>query len=401
MPSRLMIGSDPEFAVKRRGSRRVEYAARVISGGTSSSARIGVDGAQDVGELRPPPSYSPEQHIQEIEDLVAELVATYPDMNFYGGGSHGSSPVGGHIHFSGAGIIGSNIRRSSHVIRCLDAFLALPVMMIEGKKASRGRRRSYGTLGDVRRQPHGGFEYRTLPSWLVSKEAATAVLQIAWMIVKCQDEISPEDVDRVGVHSHTRRFYNCDKDFFEPRMEIVYQVLQSLSLASQYETAIDFFKKVRAKKKPRWRQGKPFNRRWGLHKRPDRRRTSAGRQKRRRSRRFQVVGTPTDYRTEYIAEQILRQNIESNTRTTYQLYGLADYRDIDIAISSTGRRTITSHLVSSAMGMGFRIQLNTNFGRDPSPGVVRIGLSLRARENQPSSLVVLLRHIITHLEAEN
>jgi hypothetical protein len=33
-------------------------------------------------------------------------------------------------------------------------------------------------LGDYRQQPHGGFEYRTLPSWLVSPAAAKAAFAL-------------------------------------------------------------------------------------------------------------------------------------------------------------------------------------------------------------------------------
>ena len=42
----------------------------------------------------------------------------------------------------------------------------------------------YGALGDYRPQPHGGFESRTLPSWLVSPAAAKAAFALALLCAR-------------------------------------------------------------------------------------------------------------------------------------------------------------------------------------------------------------------------
>lgn len=398
MTTRLMIGSDPEFAVKRKGDRRATRAINVIEG--SVRDKIGLDGCPDVGEFRPDPATTVAGHIQNIEELVVELVSKHPTYFFYAGSSHSRYPIGGHIHFSGPGC--GAVTPSSKVVKCLDAFLAVPVMMMEGKKAARSRRRLYGRLSDSRQQPHGGFEYRTLPSWLISKDMAKAVLEVAFLIVQCKSEISQEAIDEVGLDAYgaMRRFNSCDKHFFKPKMETIFATLRGLSKANLVMESIDYLETFIDERKS-WKQGKSFNRRWQLHLRDDSRATSQGRTRprRRASRRFRIVGTPGDLMTEEIAAGIRAAGIEGTSRTTYQLYGLSDHHeDVDITISETGI-TLTNELIGSARGMGLHIQQNTNFGRAPPMRTVRIGITRRARAMRENAVTVLLRHIITQLES--
>jgi hypothetical protein len=80
-------------------------------------------------------------------------------------------PIGGHIHFS-------QIPLTSRFIRALDNYLTLPLFLMESP-ASLTRRSKYGFLGDVREQFHGGFEYRTPPSWLVRPRVAKGILSLS------------------------------------------------------------------------------------------------------------------------------------------------------------------------------------------------------------------------------
>jgi hypothetical protein len=84
--------------------------------------------------------------------------------------------LGGHIHISGAPL-------TSRLLRLLDSYAAFPLALIEDP-AGRARRPRYGTLGDFRQQPHGGFEYRTLPSWLISPAAAKAGFALALLCAR-------------------------------------------------------------------------------------------------------------------------------------------------------------------------------------------------------------------------
>lgn len=83
-------------------------------------------------------------------------------------------PLGGHLHFSGVSLNGA-------LLRALDNYLALPLALLEDKRATR-RRPHYGNLGDFRRQSYGGFEYRTLPSFLISPQLAKGVIGMAFLI---------------------------------------------------------------------------------------------------------------------------------------------------------------------------------------------------------------------------
>jgi hypothetical protein len=51
--------------------------------------------------------------------------------------------------------------------------------MIENPRSASLRRKRYGNLADFRIKKYGGFEYRTLGSWLVSPEITRGVLCLA------------------------------------------------------------------------------------------------------------------------------------------------------------------------------------------------------------------------------
>ena len=69
----------------------------------------------------------------------------------------------------------SRIWLTSRLLRVLDNYLALPFILIEDQN-TKLRRPRYGFLGDFRRKTHGGFEYRTLPSWIVSPRITKGVI---------------------------------------------------------------------------------------------------------------------------------------------------------------------------------------------------------------------------------
>ena len=84
-------------------------------------------------------------------------------------------PIGGHIHFS-------QIQLTTDLLHALDTYLAIPDLLVEGSHRSRRRRRRYGYLGEYRLEGHGGFEYRTLSSWITTIHRAQATLSLAKII---------------------------------------------------------------------------------------------------------------------------------------------------------------------------------------------------------------------------
>ncbi|MCZ4142661.1 hypothetical protein BZG17_33240, partial [Escherichia coli] len=101
-------------------------------------------------------------------------------------------PLGGHVHFSG-------ITLNGELLRTLDNYLALPLAMLQDPRGD-ARRPRYGALGDFRLKSHGGFEYRTLPSFLVSPLVAKGVVGLAGLIASNYRRLRQRPLAWAAVH---------------------------------------------------------------------------------------------------------------------------------------------------------------------------------------------------------
>jgi len=181
----LLIGADPEFVLVTP-SGRIAAASRFFGEGVGGAAgsdalRIGRRVLYPVAELRPAPAADPAALAAHLRRLLLRAAAKVSDPSLRW--VAGAMPVpglalGGHIHISGAPL-------TTRLLRLLDSFAAIPLALIEDP-AGRARRPRYGSLGDYRLQPHGGFEYRTLPSWLVSPAAAKSAFALALLCAREQ-----------------------------------------------------------------------------------------------------------------------------------------------------------------------------------------------------------------------
>jgi len=178
---RVMLGADPEFLLLSPQGK-VVYADRFLTrDGAVGCDAIVLSGHRVIlplAELRPQPSTDPRvltRNLQETMQLASRAITDESLAWLSGGMPAGGYPLGGHIHFSRCWL-------NAHLLRALDNYLALPLILIEGATTG-GRRPRYGSLGDFRRKPHGGFEYRTLPSWLQTPDIAYGVLTLASLIV--------------------------------------------------------------------------------------------------------------------------------------------------------------------------------------------------------------------------
>lgn len=179
----LLIGADPEFVLVTPAGK-VASASRFFGAGVGGAAGadavlIGRRLLYPVAELRPEPADSPAALAANVRRLLLRAAQRISDPALRW--AAGAMPVpglalGGHIHLSGAPL-------TSRLLRLLDSYAAFPLALIEDP-AGRARRPRYGTLGDFRQQPHGGFEYRTLPSWLVSPAAAKAAFALALLCAR-------------------------------------------------------------------------------------------------------------------------------------------------------------------------------------------------------------------------
>ncbi|GKU79368.1 hypothetical protein [Paenibacillus sp. L3-i20] len=180
---RILIGADPEF-VLLMPSGKVAPASRFFGDGAYGAAGadamlVGRRLLYPVAELRPAPAETPAALAANVRRLLARAATKISDPTLRW--VAGAMPVpglalGGHIHLSGAPLTG-------RLLRMLDSCAAYPLALVEDP-AGRGRRPRYGALGDFRPQPHGGFEYRTLPSWLVSPAAAKAAFALALLCAR-------------------------------------------------------------------------------------------------------------------------------------------------------------------------------------------------------------------------
>lgn len=177
----VLLGADPEFVLKDSRTGKLTYPSEYLA----KEGNLGYDERSELrqgqffplAEIRPNPEYCPVQLTENIRSILIQALAIIPPhIEWLAGSLHfGQYQIGGHIHFS-------NLKLNSRLLRALDNYLAIPIFLIEDPRTSATRRRQYGWIGSVRSKPHGGFEYRTPGSWLVSPEITLGCLCLAKII---------------------------------------------------------------------------------------------------------------------------------------------------------------------------------------------------------------------------
>ncbi|MET3288602.1 UNVERIFIED_CONTAM: hypothetical protein ABID98_001172 [Brevibacillus sp. OAP136] len=236
--SEVVLGADPEFAL-RDPSGQMAFASRYVG----RSGTIGYDAVRfrekpsallhPLVELRPKPSADPNELFVEMYRTM-RLAATKkiaPELEWIAGGMpFDGYPIGGHIHFSGIALNASFVRK-------LDTYLALPLMLLEDGGCQR-RRPRYGFFGDVREKSYGGFEYRTLPSWLVTPRVAKGILALAKVVATHHRELRQDPLRRILVQS---AYYQGDKTTIRPIVRGLWRELSLLSTYQTYRQSLDPF----------------------------------------------------------------------------------------------------------------------------------------------------------------
>ncbi|OXM87933.1 putative amidoligase domain-containing protein [Paenibacillus rigui] len=207
----VMLGADPEF-VLRNPQGKIIFASRFME----KDGPVGCDAIvlpsfrkiYPLAELRPEPSRDIGQLLKNIHRTMQNASRKISDESLEwlaGGMPVKGFPLGGHIHFSGVPL-------SSEFLRVLDNYLALPLVLLEDTTTGL-RKPRYGFLGDFRRQRHGGFEYRVLPSWLVSPRLARGVLSLAKLIADHYRQLRSRPLDEPLVQE---AYYLGDKQRIRP-----------------------------------------------------------------------------------------------------------------------------------------------------------------------------------------
>lgn len=236
--SEVVLGADPEFALRDAEGRMVLASDYLGKNGT-----VGCDSTRyreelalhqhPLVELRPDPSYDPDELFVAIYHalLLAKRKIVTSDLEWIAGGMpFAGYPAGGHIHFSGTWL-------NVHLMRKLDEYLSLPLALIEDEGCQR-RRPRYGFLGDVREKAHGGFEYRTLPSWLVTPIVTRGILHLAKLVATHHWQLQAQSMLRLRVQ---KAFYTGEKELLKPIVRSIWQELSGLAAYRQSKRQLDAF----------------------------------------------------------------------------------------------------------------------------------------------------------------
>jgi hypothetical protein len=230
--SGLLMGMDPEFIILRESTGRVVPASRYLpTDGVAGcdAGPPGTRGAFPVAELRPQPRGEPRALLAQLMSAAALADRLIADRSLRwraGGMPLTGWALGGHLHFSG-------VTLTAPLLRALDNYLALPMLLLEDVRAG-ARRPRYGVLGDFRTQPHGGFEYRTLPSFLVSPVIAKGAVYLAHLIVSHYEDLTQRPLDREDLHI---AYYSGDKS---PLRVAIPPLLAQLRSLGGYEIAAPY-----------------------------------------------------------------------------------------------------------------------------------------------------------------
>lgn len=256
---RFLMGTDLEFMLRSAQGRMV-LASKYLP----RKGRVGCDDrsiAQDgerfpLAEVRPDPAATPEELIANIRETLSEaqqlirarniqwLAGSMPFKNF---------PLGGHIHFS-------DLPYSSRLVKVFDTYLGLPLMMIEANTTASKRRPKYGFLGDVRFKSHGGFEYRTPGSWLVSPEVALAVSALAYVVAVHHRDLTES---LFTSPQKQRQFYLADKRELNEDFQRIWREIESTSTYRRYQGVLRIFPEM-VSQGISWNEAVDIRRTWGL-----------------------------------------------------------------------------------------------------------------------------------------
>jgi hypothetical protein len=255
----IKIGADPEFMIFNSKNGKLISASQFFPReGIVGCDNIRIPNRQQrpIAELRPKPDYSPLELTNNIRSALryANRLANYRYIKWLAGSQpmRGYS-IGGHIHFS-------NIRLNGSLLRALDNFIGLIVFMIENPNTAVKRRKKYGALGDYRIKDHGGFEYRTPGSWLVSQKITTAVLCLAKIVISRYPLLPYNYLNNPEAQ---QAFYNGQQDYFRSIFTKLWQHIVDLDIYSEYRDELQILPEM-IEKEIIWDENSDFRKSWRL-----------------------------------------------------------------------------------------------------------------------------------------
>ncbi|MDN4601993.1 hypothetical protein P5G61_12210 [Paenibacillus sp. F6_3S_P_1C] len=225
-----ILGMDPEFLLVQMPESKIVPASRFLERtGVAGCDSVTIGGRRiyPVAELRPAPSSEPRELLAHLMRAFAAASRSISDHSLIwqaGGMPQRGLPLGGHVHFSGVTLNGE-------LLRALDNYLALPLAVLQDPRGS-GRRPRYGALGDFRLKSYGGFEYRTLPSFLVSPLVAKGVVALAGLIAKDYQQLRQRPLAKAAIHT---AFYEGNREVMQAYIPALLDDLTKMDGFERYE----------------------------------------------------------------------------------------------------------------------------------------------------------------------
>lgn len=263
--SGIMFGADPEFVLLTAAGKVAPASRYLPSGGLAGCDSVVRRGVRvwPLVELRPVPAADPSAVVRSLRRLMVSVnrrIGRSGDRLSWRAGAWPvpGLPLGGHVHISGIALTGE-------LLRALDNAVALPLRLLEPPNAA-ARRPRYGALGDFRHKPHGGFEYRTPPSWLVSPRLAQGVLALAR--IACEHRRDFRDCRPLDDDALRDAFYRAEHDAHTDAAlrEAALSMFARLRTWSGYARDADAVEFVyRAVRDGRhWDESADFRSKWGI-----------------------------------------------------------------------------------------------------------------------------------------
>lgn len=261
----LLLGADVELILMDADGQVVPAERYLPRQGAAGCDTARWEGrlAYPLMELRPKPAEDPKGLLRSLHRAVQLADRRIPDRELAwcsGGLPHEELPLGGHLHFSG-------VELHEQLLRALDNYVALPVLMLEDEQSMR-RRPKFGFLGDFRLKSHGGFEYRTLPSWMISPQYALCVMQLAHMVVLNHGRLKQRPLHDVAVQE---LFYAGDKVKLRRTVQLLWKELELLPQYRANRKRMDAMKR-RVLQGTAWTSEKDIREAWKIKASPNNRR---------------------------------------------------------------------------------------------------------------------------------
>lgn len=254
----FLMGADLEFVMCNDNGHVLfadRYFGRKGSVGSDSVRTREQKLVFPLGELRPRPAADPRRlmiHLRRSLLIAARKGPKESTIWKAGGMPVKGLPLGGHLHFSG-------ISLNPFLVRALDNYMALPLILAEDDTAA-ARRPRYGFPGDVQEKKHGGFEYRTLPSWMVSPRMAKGVIALAYTIIHHYWELRQRPLDQIET---AQAYYRGDKKAVYPIVQHLWKELEALYTYKSYAAYLTPLKKQLFQKLC-WDEQRDFRHSWKI-----------------------------------------------------------------------------------------------------------------------------------------